>query len=52
MKLRDGVYKVGVIISFLGLSGLAEAITTRGSREISILFFVVGLVMCLVGYTK
>ena len=52
MKLREGVYKAGVIIAFLGLSGIAEAITGNGSRMVSTLFFTVGLIMCLVGYVK
>lgn len=50
--MRERVYRIGVIVSFLGLSGIAEAITGNGSRTASILFFTVGLIMCLVGYTK
>lgn len=50
--MRDKVYNVGVIIAFLGVSGIAEAITGHGSGMISTGFFAVGLVMCLVGYVK
>lgn len=50
--MRDRVYTVGVVIAFLGLSGIAEAITGQGSGLISTAFFGVGLIMCLVGYVK
>lgn len=50
--MRDRVHSIGAIIAFLGISGFAEAITGRGSHEVSIAFFAVGLIMCLAGYTK
>lgn len=50
--MRDKVYNVGVIVAFLGISGIAEAITGHGSGTVSTLFFAVGLIMCLVGYVK
>lgn len=45
-------YKVGVILSFLAISGVAESITGHGSMGISITLFVVGLVMCLSEYLR
>lgn len=50
--MRAIVYKVGVVIAFLGLSGIAEAITGQGSGAASNAFFAVGLIMCLAGYVK
>lgn len=49
-KVREGVYKAGVIISFLGISGIAEAITGNGSKMASVAFLSVGIIMCLFGY--
>lgn len=51
-SMRDKVYNVGVIVAFLGISGIAEAITGHGSGTASTIFFTVGLIMCLVGYVK
>ena len=51
-SMRDKVYNVGVIVAFLGISGIAEAITGHGSGAVSTMFFAVGLIMCLVGYVK
>lgn len=50
--MRDKVYNAGVIIAFLGLSGIAEAITGHGDGVVSAAFFATGLIMCLVGYVK
>ena len=50
--MRDKVYNAGVIIAFLGISGIAEAITGRGSGTVSAIFFTTGLIMCLTGYVK
>lgn len=50
--MRDRVYNAGVIVAFLGISGIAEAITGRGSGTVSAIFFTTGLIMCLVGYVK
>lgn len=50
--MRNKVYNVGVIISFLALAGVAEAITGRGDYSISIGLLIVGFVMCLTGYVK
>lgn len=52
MKLRGAVYNLGVIISFLGFAGLAEAITGQGSHMGSIAFIGIGIIMCLFGYVK
>lgn len=51
-KVRDTIYNVGVVVSFLGLSGIAEAITGQGSHMGSIMIFTIGLLMCLTGYVK
>ena len=50
--MRDRVYAVGVVVAFLGLSGIAEAITGQGSGVASTVFLGVGLIMCLAGYVK
>lgn len=52
MKKMGVAYKIGVVISFLAVSGIAESITGHGSMGISITLFVVGLVMCLTEYIK
>lgn len=49
---RETVYRLGVVTSFLALSGIAEAITGRGDITISSIILGVGLVMCLTGYIK
>lgn len=46
------VYKIGAILAFLAISGVAESITGHGSMGISITLFAVGLVMCLSEYIK
>ena len=50
--MRDKVYSIGVIVAFLGISGIAESITGQGSGMISAVFFAAGLIMCLTGYVK
>jgi len=56
MKLREYicgiVYKIGVIVAFLGASGIAEAITGHGSGMASAIWFGTGVIMCLFGYVK
>ena len=52
MKKMGTFYKVGAVLSFLALSGIAEAITGHGSMGISVTLFVAGLVMCLTEYIK
>lgn len=51
-KTRDTVYKVGVIISFLAICGFTEALTGDGSQMASIVWFAIGLILCLIGYVK
>ena len=51
-KIRNNIYCIGVIISFLALAGVAEAITGRGDYTISSILFGIGVVMCLAGYMK
>ena len=50
--MRNKVYNAGVVIAFLGISGIAESVTGHGSGTASAIFFTIGLVMCLVGYVK
>lgn len=50
--MREKVYGLGVIIAFLGISGIAEAVTGHGSGTVSALFLAAGFVMCLTGYMK
>ena len=52
MKKMGTLYKIGAVLSFLALSGIAEAITGHGSIGISITLFVAGLVMCLTEYLR
>ena len=52
MKKMGVAYKVGVILSFLSMSGIAEAITGHGELNISIILFVAGLFLCMTGYIK
>lgn len=51
-KICNVLYNTGVVISFLALAGVAEAITGRGDQHISIALLVVGFLMCLFGYVK
>lgn len=46
------LYDIGVVISFLALAGVAEAITGRGDYTISAILLGVGICMCLTGYMK
>lgn len=50
--MRAVIYRVGVVISFLAIAGVAEAITGSGDHTISYMLFGLGVVLCLVGYTK
>ena len=50
--MKGRVYTIGVVISFLSLAGVAEAITGRGDYTISSILLAVGFIMCLAGYTK
>lgn len=52
MRIREHIYRIGVIVAFLGVSGIAEAITGHGSGIASAAWFTVGLIMCLIGYVK
>lgn len=50
--MRDRIYRIGVVVAFLGMTGYAEAITGNGSGSASVAWFTVGFVMCLAGYTN
>lgn len=52
MHKRDGVYYIGVIVTFLGIAGIAEAVTGRGSILVAASTFAVGFVCVLAGYMK
>jgi hypothetical protein len=52
MKIRKYSYRIGVIVAFLGVSGIAEAITGQGSGMASAAWFAAGVVLCLFGYVK
>lgn len=51
-KICNALYNTGVVISFLALAGVAEAITGRGDQNISIALLIVGILLCLFGYVK
>jgi hypothetical protein len=51
-NMREKIHSVGAVVAFLGISGIAEAITGHGSGTISTLIFAAGLVMCLTWYVK
>lgn len=50
MKKLGVIYKIGVIVSFLSLAGIAESITGRGDTIISIILLCVGFLCCLTEY--
>ena len=47
--IKNKIYIFGVILAFLALAGVAEAITGRGSASVSIILFVIGLLMAIYG---
>lgn len=49
-RIKKAFYYGGVILSFLALAGIAESITGRGDRNISIVLFIVGFLCALAGY--
>ena len=51
-RVRDKVYLAGVVITFLSLAGLSESFTGHGSSFWSLVWFVAGFTMVLIGYTK
>ena len=51
-KIQKICYRVGVVISFLSIAGVAEAITGRGDYTISSILFGFGVALCLAGYMK
>ena len=51
-RMRDKVYLLGVIITFLSLAGLSESFTGHGSTFWAIVWFVIGFAMVLQGYVK
>lgn len=51
-KICNALYSTGVVLSFLALAGVAEAITGRGDQNISITLLIIGFLLCLFGYIK
>lgn len=51
-KICNVLYNTGVVISFMALAGVAEAITGRGDHHISIALLIIGFSFCLFGYVK
>lgn len=51
-KICNVLYNTGVVISFMALAGVAEAMTGRGDKNISTILLIVGLILCLFGYVK
>ena len=47
--IKDKIYKLGVILFFLAIAGVAEGITGRGDTYISIGLMIVGFLMALWG---
>lgn len=46
------VYYLGVITTFLALAGMADAVTGHGSYGASVVWFIIGFIMVLLGYAK
>ena len=51
-RVKDRIYKLGVVITILSWAGLAESFTGHGSSECALIFLIVGLAMVLQGYIK
>ena len=51
-RVKDKIYYLGVVVTFLSLAGLAESFTGHGSTEGAIIFLIIGLLMCIQGYIK
>lgn len=50
-KLQDKVYMIGVILTLLGLAGMAEAVTGQGLFFVAEVIFSVGFACILFGYS-
>lgn len=50
--MKDGVYKAGVIVSFLSLAGIAESFTGHGNTLAAAIWLAIGFGMVLTGYIK
>lgn len=50
--MSDRIYYIGVVVTFLGIAGIAEAITGRGSVMASAVIMSAGIGMVLTGYIK
>ncbi len=51
-RVKDKIYYLGVVVTFLSLAGLAESFTGHGSTGGSLIFLVIGLLMVIQGYIK
>lgn len=50
--MSDRIYYLGVVVTFLGVAGIAEAITGHGSVMASAVIMSAGIGMVLTGYIK
>lgn len=51
-RVKDKIYNLGVVITFLSWAGLAESFTGHGSSEAALIFLIIGFAMVLQGYIK
>ena len=51
-RVKDAIYYLGVVITFLSLGGLGESFTGHGTTEGALIFLVIGLAMVLQVYIK
>lgn len=50
--MKDGVYKLGVVLTFLSIAGIAESFTGHGSTLASAILLALSFGMVLTGYIK
>ena len=43
---------LGVIITFLSLAGMAEAVTGNGNYNAAVVWFIIGFILALTGFIK
>lgn len=51
-RVKERIYYVGVVLTFLAMAGLGESFTGHGSTFWAIVWLVVGFAMVLQGYVK
>lgn len=50
MRKLNVFTKIGIILAFLAMSGVAEAVTGRGDINISLALLIIGFLVSLFGY--